>query len=61
MDIYTATEVAYQNGYEKGQKDMAKKYTGRLIKIMYETGDFSLYQKIKDAANEFGADWEEVK
>ena len=25
MDIYTATEAAYKNGYEKGQKDAAEK------------------------------------
>lgn len=26
MDIYTATEVAFKNGYEKGKEDTVEKY-----------------------------------
>lgn len=40
-------------------KKMVIKFTGRMIKLMYETGDFVLYHKVKEAAKEFGVEVEE--
>lgn len=43
---------------EEAYKKMATKFTGRMIKLMYETGDFALYHKVKEAAKEFGVEVE---
>lgn len=44
---------------EQARKEAATKFTGRMIKLMYEAGDFTLYYKVKEAAKEFGVEVEE--
>lgn len=41
-----------QDVIQLAREQMAKKCIGRMIKLMYETGDFNLYNKIIDFAKE---------
>ena len=68
MDIYTATELAYQNGYEKGCKETAEKYFNAVIEILKEVKQFEtidikdlifLHEKNKEIAKQLNVEIKE--
>lgn len=46
MDIYTASEISYKNGYEAGVKEFAKELYNQVIE--YETYDSHYTYEILD-------------
>lgn len=45
MDIYTATEVAFKNGYERGKEETVKKYK---VAIMLSIQEMQKYLEITE-------------
>lgn len=44
MDIYTAQEVAYKNGYEAGVKEFAEKFKEKAGSIVTSCQGYEIYE-----------------
>ena len=59
MDIYTATEVAYKNGYEKGKQEAVIKFVAELLDYQFYAKNLDYVVMVDDiikAAKQYGYD-----
>lgn len=67
MDIHTATEQAFKNGYDKGQHDAAEKILNDIahIRVNYNVTAtiiaFQITEKIEELAKQYNVEVKDVQ